>query len=69
MITDYNNTAWEGLINENKGPMTKAAYSKGLTDFQVESVKQLKRLRRKTKQWRGVNKCIDLILNLKPENN
>ncbi len=69
MVTDHDNTAWEPLINENKGPMTKAAFSIGLITFQREAVKQLKRLRRKTKQWRGVSKALELIENLKPENN
>lgn len=56
-------------IAEQKGPATKTAYRKGLTDCQDEVLINLKRLRRKTKHWRGVNKAIDLIENLKPEEN
>lgn len=55
-------------IKELKTPVRRTSYIEGLTDYQNEAVIQLKRLRRKSKDWRGVTQAITCIINLKPNN-
>lgn len=56
-------------LQELKTPVRKASYVEGLTDFESQVLIELKKLRRRTKHWKGVNMAIDIVSKLKPNNN
>lgn len=46
---------------ELKTPVRVSSYTLGLEDYGNEALNELKRLRRRTKHWKGVNMAINII--------